>query len=135
MATRNEIKAANRRMTQRREKAPYAVSARYDKRRDKITVELNTGLEVAFAPKAVEGLERAAARDLATIEISPAGLGLHFPRLDADLYLPDLLEGMMGSRHWMAKRLGQAGGQARSPAKAAASRANGTLGGRPRKRA
>jgi len=61
---------------------------------------------------------------LTEIEISPSGLGLHFPKLDADLYLPALLEGFMSSKEWMA-----------TPAKTAASRANGKLGGRPRKAA
>jgi hypothetical protein len=70
---------------------------------------------------------------LSAIEISPSGLGLHFPALDADLYVPALLEGFLGSRHWMAEQLGKSGGQARSHAKTAAARANGRLGGRPKK--
>jgi hypothetical protein len=67
------------------------------------------------------------------IEISPSGFGIHFPKLDADLYLPALLEGLLGSRAWMAARLGARGGKATSPAKISAARANGRLGGRPRK--
>jgi hypothetical protein len=67
------------------------------------------------------------------IEISPSGFGIHFPKLDADLYLPAILHGFLGSRKWMASRLGQAGGKSRSAAKQKASRANGKLGGRPRK--
>jgi hypothetical protein len=59
--------------------------------------------------------------------------GLHFPALDADLYIPALLEGFFGSKRWMAARLGELGGKARSAAKARASRANGRLGGRPKK--
>jgi hypothetical protein len=39
---------------------------------------------------------------LSKIEISPSGLGLHFPAIDADLYLPALLDGFLGSRRWMA---------------------------------
>jgi len=46
-----------------------------------------------------------------------------------------LLEGLLGSKRWMASRLGQMGGVSRSPAKRAAARANGKLGGRPRKSA
>jgi hypothetical protein len=60
-------------------------------------------------------------------------LGLHFPTLDADLYLPSLLEGFLGSRRWMAAQLGKAGGSVTSSAKTAAARANGKRGGRPRK--
>jgi hypothetical protein len=64
---------------------------------------------------------------------APSGFGIHFPVLDADLYVPGILEGFLGSKRWMASRLGQLGGQSRSRAKRAASRANGRLGGRPRK--
>ncbi|MEO9073864.1 MAG: hypothetical protein ABI286_13025, partial [Edaphobacter sp.] len=59
--------------------------------------------------------------------------GLHFPQLDADINVPNLLDGVFGSRKLMAARLGAAGGSSRSKSKAAAARANGALGGRPRK--
>jgi hypothetical protein len=80
-------------------------------------------------------LENSRPSQLDEIEISPSGFGIHFPKLDADIYLPALLEGVLGSKKWMASRLGQIGGQSRSRAKKAASRANGRLGGRPKKRA
>ena len=51
---------------------------------------------------------------MSEIEISPSGLGIHFPRLDADLYLPALLEGFLGSRLWMAAEMGKRGGKATS---------------------
>jgi hypothetical protein len=53
--------------------------------------------------------------------------------LDADIYLRALLEGFLGSRRWMAAQMGKAGGRVSTKAKAAASRRNGKLGGRPRK--
>jgi hypothetical protein len=65
------------------------------------------------------------------IEISPHGLGLHWPQLDAGLYIPALIEGAFGSRRWM-KQIGELGGSARSAAKAKTSRENGKRGGRPR---
>jgi hypothetical protein len=61
-------------------------------------------------------------------------LGIYFSKLDADLYLPAILEGFFGSKKWMASRLGEAGGKSRSVAKKAASRANGRLGGRPKRK-
>src|SRR5580658_2994541 len=60
----------------------------------------------------------------------PSGLGLHWPQLDADLYVPALIEGAFGSRRWM-QHIGELGDSARSAAKAKASRENGTRGGRP----
>jgi hypothetical protein len=79
-------------------------------------------------------LEHAKAADLAEIELSPSGFGLHFPQLDADFYMPALLEGFLGSRKWMAARMGEAGGKSRSKAKKAAARVNRAKGGRPRER-
>jgi len=46
---------------------------------------------------------------LRKIKISPNGLGLHWPLLDADLYVPDLIEGAFGSRRWM-QQIGKLGG-------------------------
>jgi len=72
---------------------------------------------------------------LTKIEISPAGFGLHWPQLDTDLYVPALLQGVFGSKSWMARQLGAEGGRSRTVAKIAASRENGRKGGRPRKAA
>ncbi len=135
MARHDAFDEATARAAERREAGPLAVSARYDGRTKRIVITLDNGLDIGFAPEIAEGLERADPADLKTIEISPSGLGLHFPKVDADLYLPSLIAGLFGSRAWMAAHLGSAGGRARSKAKAASSRANGRLGGRPRKRA
>jgi Protein of unknown function (DUF2442) len=129
----DEFNRATKRAAGRRSTEPAAVAARYDRGRDQVVIELSTGYEVAFAPSRAQGLERATPAELAAIEISPSGFGLHFPKVDADLWLPALLEGVFGSRRWMAARLGARGGKARSKAKARAARANGKLGGRPRK--
>ena len=135
MVRPDEYEVAQVRAETMRAKQPTAVAARYDGRLRRIVVRLSTGLDVAFAPRDAQGLETATPDELSAIEITPSGLGLHFPKLDADLYLPALLDGYMGSRSWAASRLGEKGGKARSPAKASASRANGRLGGRPRKTA
>jgi hypothetical protein len=129
-----EVRRAEAR-TEALRQAGYAVAARYDRRRSRIVVRLSTGLELTFPSALAEGLADAAPDDLAEIEISPAGLGLHWPRIDADLYIPALLQGVFGSRRWMAAQLGAAGGRARSTAKSASARRNGRKGGRPRKRA
>lgn len=118
-----------------RRHGPIAVAACYDAVADRVRVGLNIGIELAFAPAIIEGLSGATAVQLQDVEISPAGLGLHFPQLDADVYLPGLLDGILGTRAWMASHLGAEGGKVRSPAKATAARKNGERGGRPRKAA
>ena len=127
------IEQAERRMAEHLASGPQAVAARYDRRASRVVVTLSNGLELAFPPHLAEGLAQARPAELATIEITPTGLGLHWPKLDADLYLPALLRGVFGSPSWMAGQLGRSGGLARTEAKTAAARENGRKGGRPRK--
>ena len=130
-----QIERANRRAVEFGASHPRAVGARYDSGKGQIVVHLSSRLDVAFSPQDAEGLEGATPEQLAPIEISPSGFGIHFPKLDADIYLPTLLEGFLGSKRWMAGRLGAAGGRSTSAAKASAARKNGRAGGRPRKAA
>ncbi|HET7576616.1 MAG TPA: DUF2442 domain-containing protein [Sphingomicrobium sp.] len=132
--TEQQLKAAEEQMQAVRA-CGYATAARYDRRRGRIVVELNTGLEMTFPPELAQGLEHADEEALADIQITPSGLGLHWPKLGADLYVPGLMEGLFGSRRWMARELGARGGRARSSAKTDAARANGRKGGRPKKSA
>ena len=129
-----EIEAATKRAEARLARDPRAVAAHYDVGRDALVVSLSTGADVAFPRGRIQGLTQATLADMAEIEITAPGYGLHFPKLDADLWVPALLEGVLGSRAWMAAQLGAQGGKVRSKAKAAAARANGKRGGRPTKR-
>ena len=128
-----EFAAANKRANARLARTPTATAARYDRRIGRVVISLSTGLEVAFKPHDAQGLEQAKPEQLTSIEISPSGLGLHFPAIDADLYLPALLEGFLGSRRWIVASMGHAGGKTKSEAKSSAARENGRLGGRPKK--
>jgi len=134
MGSRDSFASANRRAKKLQSSLPRAIAAYYDRKNRRIVVQLSSNLDVSFSPENAEGLEGATSSQLAEIEITPSGHGIHFPRLDADLYLPALLEGFFGSKKWMASRLGEAGGKSKSLAKKAASRANGRLGGRPKRK-
>jgi Protein of unknown function (DUF2442) len=133
MVTRDEAQRANVRAGRLRDAGPTAVSATYDRRSARVVVRLTSGIDVGFSPHDTQGLEAAKPAQLDPIEVSPSGLGLHFPKIDADLYLPALLEGVFGSRRWMAARLREREGRSRAAAKTTAGRKNGALGGRPRK--
>lgn len=135
MAGFDNFELANRRGERVRAAVPKAVAAQYDRAGGRIVIHLSSRLDVSFSPWDAEGLENAKPSQLDEIEISPSGLGIHFPKLDADLYLPSLLEGFLGSTRWMASRLGRVGGKSRSKAKRAAAKANGRMGGRPKKAA
>jgi Protein of unknown function (DUF2442) len=133
MALHDNFELANQRARELQDAIPRAVSAHYDRKSGHVVIGLSSRLILSFSPHDAQGLENAKPSQLDEIEISPSGFGIHFPKLDADLYVPGLLEGFLGSKKWMASRLGQIGGQSRSRAKRAASKVNGRLGGRPRK--
>ncbi|WP_353198015.1 DUF2442 domain-containing protein [Sandarakinorhabdus sp.] len=114
---------------------PRAASARYDAGSGRVMVELANGCLFAFPARLVQDLAGASDADLAVIDIGPHGLGLSWPAIDADIWLPALVNGVFGTRRWMAGEMGRKGGAVRSPAKTAAARSNGSKGGRPRKSA
>jgi hypothetical protein len=130
---KDDFATANRQAADRLRNTPVAMHARYDRGTDRVVISLSSGIEIAFRPRHAQGIEHAKPQQLAKIEITPSGLGIHFPKLDADIYLPALLEGFLGSRRWIAAEMGKLGGRASTKAKSAAARRNGKLGGRPKK--
>ncbi len=112
-------------------RGPLATAVRYESGR--IHVELNNGCAFDFPVEQAQDLAGAKVADLRVIEIQASGLGLYWPKLDADLYVPTLIKGVLGTKHWMAE-IGASGGRAATASKATAARANGKLGGRPKKR-
>jgi hypothetical protein len=129
----SEFNQASQNMASLRENG-YVVSAHYDSQELSVKIELNTRIRVIFPASLVEGLSDAPKENLSDIEVSPSGLGLYWPKLDVDLYIPSLLQGNFGSKKWMAKQLGSSGGRIKSEAKALSSRENGQKGGRPKKK-
>jgi len=115
-----------------KETGPCAVAARYRASTGRLEVEFDNGVALAIPVHLLQGLVGATTAELNKIEITPTGLGLHFPKLDADVYVPALFEGIYGSRAWM-KQAARVAGSTRSEAKSAAARENGKPGGRPRK--
>jgi uncharacterized protein DUF2442 len=82
---------------------PRAKSARYDRRTNRIVVELRNGASFMFPAELAQGLAGASPKDLAEVQVTPSGSGLRWPTLDADFSLPNLLAGEFGSKSWMAK--------------------------------
>ena len=128
-----EFEAITARTAEENALRPRAVAVAFLPERNRVWIEMNNGLEVTFDPARYQELASATPEQLAEVEVSGRGSAIYFPLLDASLYIPGLLQGLTGSKRWMAQQLGREGGRAKSAAKAASSAANGRLGGRPRK--
>jgi Protein of unknown function (DUF2442) len=127
--SKEEYEAGLERGRKFRETVPHAVAARYDQKSGRIVVDLTNGATFAFFPQYLQGMEHGTPEQFAEVEVLGSGYGLHWETLDADFTVPGLLNGIFGTAKWMAQKAGQT----TSPAKAAAARANGAKGGRPRK--
>ncbi len=130
-----QLKAAEARGRKMLETEPRAAAAHYDQATGRVVVDLINGCTYAFPAQVVQDLQGASDDALAGVEVDGLGFNLHWPALDADLYVPALVSGIFGTRAWMTRELARVAGQATSPAKAAAARSNGAKGGRPRKTA
>src|SRR5437764_3145909 len=134
VATTNpEIDRAIARAKQRHDE-PLVTEAEYKSAPglDLLILKLSDGCRCVIPREELQGLQSATKQQISQFEILGGGTGLHWPALDVDLYVASLLQGIYGNRRWMAK-IGRCGGLAKSPEKKKASRANGRVGGRPRK--
>jgi hypothetical protein len=109
------------------------VDASYDAERDDVALSFRGGGAMTIPRKMIPGLRGASPAKLTAIEVSPAGDALSWPSLDVDVHIPGLVERAFGTRLFAAST-GRRGGRKRTKAKAAAAKANGAKGGRPRKR-
>ena len=101
---------------------------------ERLVVELNSGVAIAIPVRFIQGLADATPAARRDVTIAGGGVGLHWPRIDLDLGVRNLLAGAFGTREWMSE-LAQHAGSRKSAANAKAARENGRKGGRPRKRA
>lgn len=109
---------------------PSARSVAFDRTRREIIILLTNGCTLSVPAKLIEDLADATDDQIADCSLLGAGTGLHWETLDLDLSVAGLLNGLFGTSRWMAGL----GGKSTSPAKKAAARTNGTMGGRPRKK-
>ncbi|HEY8768428.1 MAG TPA: DUF2442 domain-containing protein [Dehalococcoidia bacterium] len=126
-----QIRVAKERARQLRATEPRAKSASYDRSARMLAIELTNGSSFRLPVKLIPWLRNVSANQLASVEVSPSGEGLHWESLDIDLSVPGLLQQIFGTASWM-RQLARHGGRSRSPAKVRAARSNGAKGGRPR---
>jgi hypothetical protein len=129
-----QISSARAHDAQERKEGRRAIGASYDSGTGRVMVELTSGYVFGFPAKLIPQLAQATPDMLARVEVSPGGIGLHWEALDVDLSVPGLLLSSLGQSE-RARELARLAGRTTSRAKAAAARANGAKGGRPRKTA
>lgn len=101
MANTRELTAARATMRSIRMRVPHAVRAEYAPRIGRILVTLSDGFEFAIDPARTQTLASATTAQLKQVEIQGAGYELYFPKLDDGVWIPGLLQGLIGSRSWM----------------------------------
>lgn len=125
-----QYEEATQRGADERAYAPMPSSVRFDRKSGRILVEFSNGAALMVPARALEGLEQASDEELAEVQLL-GETGLHWESRDVDFTIAGLMQGIFGTAKFMDAQ--RRGGQSRSAAKVAASRANGAKGGRPRK--
>lgn len=107
--------------------------AAYDVANENLVVKLTTGgmltLPKGQMPKIIRAVP---SKRLSEIEVEPSGQALWFPVADEGITLSTIVEALIPAP-WFRSRAAQMAGSVVTEAKAAASRANGASGGRPKK--
>lgn len=131
--TRGEILAqipGARRAGRAAQRQPWwPVAVHYDHRADVVVITLRAGTALVVPRTDIAGLKDATRSQLARVEL--AGEAVRWDDLDVDVSVPGLLSELLGPR-LSTRESGRMGGRSRSETKAAAARANGAKGGRPR---
>lgn len=127
-----QIPAARARAEQMRSAGLRARSVRYSVAQEMLFMTLTSGAVIGVPVSRIPALRSATPRQRSAVELTPSGSLLHWEALDVDLSVAALVREALGTE---ALRLlfASEGGRATSDRKAAAARANGAKGGRPRK--
>ena len=126
-----QIEAAREADAEADRSEPRARDAWYEAQSGLVHVLLKSGASFAFPATMFPELQGHTPGELRALEISPSGDGLHWDEIDVHIETAGVLVEMLGPS--MFRAFASVGGKARTERKAAAARANGAKGGRPRK--
>ena len=86
----------------RAQDASALVDARYDADSDSVVLTFRGGGSMTIPRRVIPGLELQPASALESMTISPAGNALRWPSMDADVYVPGLVQRAFGKRLFAA---------------------------------
>ena len=98
-----QIALATKRGEERMRRDPLATAVQYDKPTRSVVIETNKGVTLTVSVDRLQGLQDAADRDLAKVEILGPGVSIEWPTLDRQFSITGLLAGVFGNEAWMAE--------------------------------
>jgi len=113
---------------------PHAQRLRFDKSRRTVHVGLTNGASFEVPLDLIPAFADVPDKDLADVNVGPAGVALRWEQLDTDLSVATLATVALGPTV-LRQAAGSLGGSVKTRAKRRAARLNGLKGGRPRKTA
>lgn len=131
--TDEELEAVSRATARRDRTEPRIESASFDKENGLLSLQMRNGAMIQTPIRDLTDLAVASEQELGDMKLTGNGYAIHWPSLDVQMTTVALLNLIFGIRS--VTENARRAGSARTPAKAAASRANGAKGGRPRKSA
>ena len=92
------LRAARARGKARAEDPFAVVEARYDRRADAVRLLFRSGVSITIPLRFIPHPQDRPPSDLESISVSPAGEALLWTSIDADVYVPGLVERAFGHR-------------------------------------
>ncbi|MGH9837637.1 MAG: DUF2442 domain-containing protein [Blastocatellia bacterium] len=80
-----------------------ARAASYDRKANRLVIELKNGVTLIVPCDLMQGLRDADPKDIAAVEIGLRGASLHWEKLDQDFTIGGLVRGIFGTKKWMAE--------------------------------
>jgi Protein of unknown function (DUF2442) len=110
-----EIKQATRRGQEQLKTERQAKRIYFDRNKNKLVIDLKDGATVLLPLNIIQGLADASPRQIEKGKLGPRGAYLHWDNLGVDFTLAGLLNGIYGTKAWMAKIQGKSKSKVRVP--------------------
>jgi hypothetical protein len=130
--TKNEYAAGGAKWREEDRTRPRAVTLTYDGVKKLVHLELRNHVSLTFPVRMLTPLENATPAQIRDFRIVGEGYAILWDDLDVQITTEYITGKILGTL--TSSQVARKGGSVKTPRKAIASRANGKLGGRPRKK-